>query len=100
MRCVLRPITGLAVRVVAIASFLAIAATAFAESPVCHAIRRGESAAQAARRVTGDGRNAYQTWFQIKNASSKFIPKSQYYLVRAGWQACVMKSAIDNQPVT
>jgi hypothetical protein len=63
---------------------------AFAQSPVCHAIRPGESAAQAARRTTGNGRNAYQAWFQIMNASSRFIPKSQYDRIHAGWRACVV----------
>jgi len=62
----------------------------FAQLPVCHAIRRGESAAQAARRTTGNGRNAYQAWFQIMNASSRFVPKSQYDRIHAGWRACVV----------
>jgi hypothetical protein len=68
----------------------ALPTDAFAQSPVCHAIRRGESAAQAARRMTGNGRNAYQTWFQIMNASSRFVPKSQYDRIHAGWRACVV----------
>jgi hypothetical protein len=68
----------------------ALPTDAFAQSPVCHAIRRGESAAQAARRMTGNGRNAYQTWFQIMNASSRFVPKSQYGRIHAGWRACVV----------
>src|SRR5436190_23347773 len=62
----------------------------FAQLPVCHAIRRGESAAQAARRTTGNGRNAYQAWFQIVNASPRFVPKSQYDRIHAGWRACVV----------
>jgi hypothetical protein len=67
---------------------------AFAQSPlVCHAIRRGESATQAAQRVTGDGRNAYQAWFQIMNPSSRFVPKSQYNRIRAGWRACIVSPA-------
>ena len=70
--------------------------TAFAQSPVCHAIRRGESATQAARRVTGNGRNAYQAWFQIMNPSSRFVPKSQYNRIRAGWRACVIKPTIQS----
>jgi len=68
----------------------ALPTDAFAQSPVCHAIRRGESAAQAARRTTGNGRNAYQAWFQIMNASSRFVPKSQYDRIHAGWRACVV----------
>jgi hypothetical protein len=66
-------------------------AEGLAQTPVCQPIRRGESATQVARRVTGDGRNAYQAWFQIKNPSSRAVPKSQYNRIRAGWQACVVK---------
>ena len=72
----------------------AVPAHAFAQSPVCHAIRRGESATQAARRVTGNGQNAYQEWFQIMNPSSRFVPKSQYNRIRLGWRACVITPAI------
>jgi hypothetical protein len=67
---------------------------AFALSSVCQAIRRGESATQAARRLTGNGQNAYQQWFQIMNPSSRFVPKSQYDRIRAGSRACVIKPAI------
>jgi hypothetical protein len=66
---------------------------AIAQPLVCQAIRRGESASQAARRVTGDARKTYQASFQIMNDSSKFIPKSQYNRVRPGWQACVVTPA-------
>ena len=66
---------------------------AFAQSAVCLEIRRGESATQAARRVTGDARNTYQASFQIMNASSRFIPKSQYNRIHAGWRACVITPA-------
>lgn len=61
-----------------------------AQSVICHPIRRGESAADVARRVTGDSRNTYRASFQIMNAASRFIPKSQYQGVRAGWRACVI----------
>jgi hypothetical protein len=67
---------------------------AFAEPSVCRPIRRGESATQVARRVTGNSQNAYQQWFQIMNLSSRFVPKSQYNRIHAGWQACVIKPAI------
>ena len=70
---------------------LAAPAAAFAE-PVCHTIRRGESAAQVARRLTGDSWNAYRPWFEIRNTSSKFIPKSQYNRIRPGWHACVTRA--------
>ncbi len=68
--------------------------SALSESLDCHSIRRGESAAQVARRISGDSRNAYQTWFQIRNASSRFVPKSQYSSIRAGWQACLLKPIV------
>lgn len=74
---------------------LAAAPTAAPAQPlVCDAIRYGESATQAARRITGDARNTYQTWFHIVNPSSRSVPKSQYDRVRAGWRACVPTSAI------
>jgi hypothetical protein len=66
----------------------------FAQSFVCYEMTRGESAAQAARRVTGNDRNAYQQWFQILDASSRFVPKSQYNRVRAGWRACIARPSI------
>jgi hypothetical protein len=66
--------------------------TAFAQL-VCYSIQRNESASHVARRITGDGRNAYQPWFQIMNASSRSVPKSQYDRIRAGWRACVTKPA-------
>jgi hypothetical protein len=94
MRCVLRPVTRIFRYAPAIVLLLTAAPpAAFAQSLVCHEIRRGESAIQAARRVTGDSRNAYQSWFQIRNASSRFIPKSQYNTIRAGWDACVLRHA-------
>ena len=94
MRCVLRPVTRADWSPLPIVLVLAVLPTdAFAQSLVCQPIRRGESATQAARRVTGNGRNVYQAWFQIMNPASRFIPKSQYNRIRAGWQACVIKSA-------
>ena len=67
---------------------------AVAQSFVCYAMTRGESAAHAARRVTGNVQNAYQQWFQIMDRSSRFVPKSQYNRIGAGWRACVNKPAI------
>jgi hypothetical protein len=45
--------------------------------------------------VTGNGRNAYQDWFQLMNPSSRFVPKSQYNRIRLGWQACVIRPAAE-----
>jgi hypothetical protein len=81
--CLALPILALAVS----------AAPSFAQSPVCQPIRRGESAGQAARRLTGDSRKVYSASFQIMNGSSRFIPKSQYDRLRAGWSACIVRPA-------
>ena len=95
MRCVLRRTTRITGYALPILMLLSVAPTAaFAESLVCQSIRRGESAPQVARRLTGDSRNAYQAWFQIRNASSRFVPKSQYNAIRAGWQACLLKPIV------
>src|SRR6185503_14659412 len=95
MRCVLRRTTRITGYALPIFMLLSVAPTAaFPESLVCQSIRRGESAPQVARRLTGDSRNAYQTWFQIRNASSRFVPKSQYNSIRAGWQACLLKPIV------
>ena len=67
------------------------AVPSFAQPPVCHPIRRGESAGQAARRLTGDSRNMYSASFQIMNGSSRFVPKSQYDRLHAGWSACLVR---------
>jgi hypothetical protein len=72
---------------------LAAASSVAAQSTVCHTIRRGESADQVARRLTGDSWNAYRTWFEIRNSASRPVPKSQYNRVRAGWQACLTRPA-------
>jgi hypothetical protein len=74
----------------------AVPVLASARSPVCYAIRRGESATHAARRVTGSGQNAYHEWFQIMDPSSRLVPKSQYSRIRVGWRACVITPAISS----
>jgi len=95
MRCVLRQKTRIARCALPMVMLLAGApSAAFSEPLDCHSIRRGESAAQVAHRITGDSRDAYQTWFQIRNASSRFVPKSQYNSIRAGWQACLLKPIV------
>src|SRR5689334_19450002 len=95
MRCVRRQKTRIVRCALPVVILMAGApAAAFSEALDCHSIRRGESAAQVARRITGDSRDAYQAWFQIRNASSRFVPKSQYNSIRAGWQACLLKPIV------
>ena len=91
----MRSLTRVAWSVLRIVLMLeAVPTLAFAQSPVCHAIRPGESATQAARRVTGSGQNAYHEWFRIMNPSSRFVPKSQYRRMGLGWRACIITPAI------
>jgi hypothetical protein len=91
----LRPMTRVAWSALLTVLILEASPTdAIAQSFVCHTIARGESATQAARRVTGNAQNAYQLWFQIMDPSSRFVPKSQYDRIRAGWRACVIKPAV------
>ena len=71
--------------------------TAFSQSSVCHPIRGGETATRLARRMTGDGRNAYQPWFQIMDESSRFVPKSQYDRIRSGWHGCIVKETTESR---
>jgi len=90
----LRPMTRIAWSAALIVMILEASPTdAFGQSQACQTIQRGESATQAAQRLTGNGQNAYQEWFQIKNRSFQFVPKSQYDRIRDGWQACVITAA-------
>lgn len=94
-----RAIARIVRRVLPIVVILAAAPPAVsAQSLVCQEIRRGESATDIARRLTGNSRNSYQAWFQIKNASSRSVPKSQYDRVRAGWRACVPSRVLARTP--
>jgi hypothetical protein len=78
---------------------LAFAPTAVvAQSLVCHSMRRGDTASNVAQRLTGNGRNKYQPWFQILAPSGSFVPKSQYDRVRPGWRACVVTRAVGTRP--
>src|SRR6187402_838484 len=81
-------------------ALVGVPSIASSQSSVCHPIRTGETATQLARRLTGDGRNKYQPWFQIVDASARFVPKSQYDRIRRGWRACVTRQeTIDKQVV-
>ena len=92
MSCELRPIGAIYRCALAFVFIVGVApSTAFPQSLVCHPIRSGETATQLARRITGDGRNTYQPWFQLMDRSSRFVPKSQYDRIRPGWRACIVK---------
>ena len=77
MSCHVRPITMISMRALPLVlTLVGVPSVAASQSSVCHPIRAGETATQLARRLTGDGRNKYQPWFQIMDASARFVPKS------------------------
>jgi hypothetical protein len=80
-------------------TFTAGSPPAFAQPLVCHPIQRGDTATELSRRLTGDGRNKYQPWFQIVDRSSRFVPKSQYDRIRPGWRACIVKAPAEIKAV-
>ena len=68
-----------------------VAATgpAAAEVAVCNTIQHGDTAAMVSWRMTGTAQQEYQPWFQILDAQSRVVPKSQYRRIHAGWLACI-----------
>ena len=75
---------------VALLLVCALPPCAAAQDFVCWPIARGETAFRLAQRLTGNSAAAYTDAFQIRDpARRRFVPKSQYRNVRAGWQACV-----------
>ena len=92
MSCELRWIGAISRCALLFVFFAGVApSTAFPQSSACHPVRGGETATQLARRLTGDGRNTYQPWFQLMDRSSRVVPKSQYDRIRPGWRACIVK---------
>jgi hypothetical protein len=86
---VCRAATRRLVRILLVAPLLAAtSAGARAQSLLCDTIRRGDTAAGVARRVTGRPESRYQPWFRIVDRTT-VIPKSGYDRLVAGWQACI-----------
>jgi len=79
------------------------AQSVLAQAFFCTPIRPGETAPQVARRITGEASGVRESWFQIVDpATSRFVPKTRYGYVRAGWHACVATglSAVAPRPTT
>ena len=69
---------------------LPAAHNALAQPLYCTPIRPGETAAQVAKRITGEANGAREPWFQILDpATARFVPRARYGDVRDGWHACV-----------
>jgi len=77
-----------------VAGFALSARVAFAQQWVCYPLFPGETAAAAALRIAGDARQEYHERFQIFDPSvSKFVAKSRYGRMRAGWLACTWNTS-------
>jgi len=55
----------------------------------CYRIGPGETAADIARRLTGDPVNRRAVWFQIFDARRTLVRKADYDLIQPGWRACL-----------
>jgi hypothetical protein len=70
--------------------FVAVSGAASAQQFACTAIRRGDTAASLAVRLTNDAHNLYEPWFQIVDpATSRWVSKAAYGRILPGWQVCL-----------
>jgi hypothetical protein len=66
---------------------------------ICYTVHRGETAAEAAARLTGNPRSVHEPWFQFFDPpAARFIPKSQYRQIRRGWYACISEEMLRIPP--
>jgi hypothetical protein len=78
------------------------AAPAFVEGQqfVCSPIRPGDTPSRLARRLTGNPAAAYSPAFQVRDPVRQlFVPKSHYWHLSTGWQACVAIAAPQSTPL-
>jgi hypothetical protein len=66
-----------------------------AEVPACYTIQQGDTAAVVSWRMTGSAQQEYEPWFQVLDAYSRVVPKSQYRQLHPGWRACIPRSRLD-----
>ena len=75
--------------------FMAAPPDASAQSFVCHTVRRGDTAARLAVRLTNNPANRYEPWFQILDpATSRFVSKAAYDVILPGWRVCIAQELI------
>jgi len=64
---------------------------ALAQGLACSTVRPGESAARVAARIAGHAQSRHEPWFQIVDPRARrFIPKTDYDRIQAGWRACIV----------
>ena len=75
--------------------FVAAAPHVSAQPFVCNPIRRGDTAARLAVRLTNDAENRHARWFQILDpASGRFVSKADYDVILPGWRVCLAREVI------
>ena len=75
--------------------FMAAPPCASAQSFVCHTVRRGDTAARLAVRLTNNPANRHEPWFQILDpATSRFVAKAAYDVIHPGWRVCIAQETI------
>ena len=68
---------------------------ASAQPFVCEPIRRGDTAARLAVRLTNSAENRHAPWFQILDpATSRFVSKGSYDVIHPGWRVCIARAVI------
>ena len=84
---------------VALLLVCAVPQFAAAQEFVCWPIVRGDTAPRLALRLVGNSAAAYTDAFQIRDPVRRmFVPKSQYWNLKAGWQACVARTPLKSPP--
>ena len=69
----------------------------FGQQLTCYAIRRGDTAAGLAQRLTGYASNRHQPWFQIVDpTTSTYVAKSRYGVIQSGWHVCVPPGTLNH----
>ena len=77
--------------------FMAAPPDTSAQSFVCHTVRRGDTAARLAVRLTNNPANRREPWFQILDpATSRFVSKAAYDVILPGWRVCIAQELISS----
>jgi hypothetical protein len=76
---------------------MAAAPYASAQQFVCNTVRRGDTAARLAVRLTNNAANRHAPWFQILDpATSRFVSKAEYDAILPGWRVCIAREVISS----
>src|SRR6266542_121293 len=75
--------------------FMAAPPDASGQTFVCNTVRRGDTAARLAERLTNNPANRHAPWCQILDpATSRFVSKAAYDVILPGWRVCIAREVI------